>query len=60
MIFTSILLVLAALGKIAKPTYGTELCNSQEENNEIMARYTFGYQEIARQALLAAKQDKTK
>ncbi len=40
-----------ALKEIAKVTYGTELCNSDEENNAILAPWVFRYQEIARKAL---------
>lgn len=40
-----------ALEKIAAPTYGTELCNSDVENNEILARHHFINQKIAREAL---------
>jgi len=41
----------AALENIARPTYGTELCNSDQENNEIIARHFFDHQRIARNAL---------
>lgn len=41
----------AALIVIAKPTYGTELCNSDEENNEILAHHFFIHQYIAKKAL---------
>lgn len=40
-----------ALEKIAKPTYGTELCNTEEENNAILAPWVFIYQNTAREAL---------
>lgn len=40
-----------ALEVVAKPTYGTELCNSDEENNEILDHHLFINQRIARQAL---------
>lgn len=41
----------AALEEISKVTYGTELCNSNEENNSILAPRVFQYQRIAREAL---------
>ena len=40
-----------ALEEICKPTYGTELCNTDEENNEILAAYYSIYLNIARKAL---------
>jgi hypothetical protein len=40
-----------ALEEICKPTYGTELCNTDEENNEILARHYSIYRNIAREAL---------
>lgn len=42
-----------ALEKIAKPTYGTELCNSSEENDPILASHMLSHQKIARSALAA-------
>lgn len=47
----------AALERIAAPTYGTELCNSDEENNAILAPLVFLYQEIARDALNGASDE---
>jgi hypothetical protein len=41
----------AALEDIAAPTYGTELINTKEENNEILARHHFSNQATARAAL---------
>lgn len=41
----------AALEQIAAPTYGTELCNTDEENNEILGHHMFWHQSIARKAL---------
>jgi hypothetical protein len=40
-----------ALEQIATTTYGTELCNSDDENNEILAKHHFINQGIARDAL---------
>lgn len=40
-----------ALIIISKNTYGTECCNTEEENNEILARDMFWHQSIAREAL---------
>jgi hypothetical protein len=40
-----------ALEKIAAVTYGTELCNTDEENNEILASHFFYHQRIARKVL---------
>lgn len=40
-----------ALDYIAKTTYGTEFCNSDEENNSILAPWVFRYQNKAREAL---------
>ncbi len=40
-----------ALIIISKNTYGTECCNTEEENNEILARDMFWRQSIAREAL---------
>jgi hypothetical protein len=40
-----------ALEKISKPTYGTELCNSEEENNSILAPWALAYQMLSREAL---------
>ena len=41
----------SALGKIAADTYGTELCNSDAENNEILGAHLVRFQKIARDAL---------
>lgn len=43
--------LLKALQFISAPTYGTELCNTDAENNEILARHHFLSQSVARQAL---------
>jgi hypothetical protein len=40
-----------ALEKIAAVTYGTELCNTEEENNKILAEHFFWHQNIARDAI---------
>lgn len=41
-----------ALQAISKNTYGTELSNSDAENNEILAEHFFIHQNIARKAKL--------
>ena len=41
----------AALREIAANTYGTELCNSDAKNNEILGRHLVRFQKIAREAL---------
>lgn len=41
----------ACLEYIKKNTYGTESCNSEEENNEILARHFFSHQNKARECL---------
>ena len=41
----------AALGEIAANTYGTELTNSDAENNDILGRHLVRFQKIAREAL---------
>ncbi len=41
----------AALREIAANTYGTELTNSDAENNEILGRHLSRFQQIARKAL---------
>jgi len=40
-----------ALQSIGGPSFGTELCNSDEENNEILATHHFSNQTTARKAL---------
>ena len=40
-----------ALKTMSSVTYGTELCNSDEENNEILANNFFRHQKIAEEAL---------
>jgi hypothetical protein len=39
------------LRECCKVTYGTELCNTDEENNEILARHFFALQKSASQTL---------
>ena len=41
----------AALGEIAKPTYGTDWTDTDEERAEILGRHLFAAQAIARAAL---------
>jgi hypothetical protein len=41
----------SAIKKIAAVTYGTEPCNSKEENSEILVSHFFAHQNIAREAL---------
>ena len=41
----------AALGEIAKPTYGTEWTDTDEDRAEILGRHLFAAQAIARSAL---------
>jgi hypothetical protein len=45
--------LLEVIKKISKNTYGTEVCNTDEENNEILAQHFFYHQNIAREALAA-------
>lgn len=45
-----------ALEQIQKPTYGTEMCNSNGENNSILAPLIFQYQKIARECLTSLKE----
>ena len=40
-----------ALEEIMKPSYGTELCNTDEENNEILANHWRRHWEIAHKAV---------
>jgi hypothetical protein len=44
-------IALEALKTISGNTYGTEICNSDEENNEILAQHFFVHQGIARKAV---------
>ena len=44
------------LSKISANTYGTETCNTEEENNAILARHFFRHQNMTRECL--AKLDK--
>ncbi len=39
------------LRMIAQNSYGTEICNSKEENNEILANHYFINQQLAREFL---------
>lgn len=48
-------IAVVALEKISAPTYGTEICNSDEENNKILADHFFLHQRIARQAIVKIK-----
>jgi hypothetical protein len=41
----------SALREIAANTYGTEPCNSDAENNEILGGHLVRFQNIAREAL---------
>jgi len=47
-----------ALESISANTYGTELCNTDEENNEILASHYFVHQNIGREALAKIKGEK--
>ena len=52
-------ILIAALKYVCRVTYGTELCNTDEENNEILARHFFNSADKAREALKAYQTDES-
>jgi hypothetical protein len=50
--------LLKVLEAIVKPTYGTELCNTDAENNEILTAHFWRHIDIARKAIAAYRASK--
>lgn len=48
---------ITVLEQIAAVTYGTECCNTNEENDAITARYFFSHQQLARNILADLKKE---